>query len=418
MTRVPAWLWGAGAFVLVCAQQDGERTLQRVLFERLDVDGVVRHVATLDPVLFPGSRWLLEEPRVRELETALDALLDDSNIDALARVLLQRDLWPVHDWLASVAHAEPDTPRGVAASKLRPRVARAMAVLALDAEALVAIEAELRAALEHAPDELGGLLSSNGPWVRLAPVGDDITTLAPAHHGHFGARAAFSVHVRVPGGREAALDYLARLAAAPHVVQRGEATFLAPDLPQPPVGTTVTLVRRTVHVDETGERRVLPLFELVQLRTFTRTEPPRGYVADHGEAAFVDGATWSAFQSVRELELDRAGLLAGRSALREVPTDEPDLSTFGSHRPDPFEHPPSYVPPTRLDTCVSCHGAPGIHSVVAFTGALTGPGGHLDVALRANPRALGVDVPGGAERRALAAGATWPELAALLETWR
>lgn len=399
--------------------------VHRAIFERVATDGTRLGVGALDPLLFPASTWLLEAERAAELEASLAQLLADSRAlersPPLARALLQRDLWAVHDWLAQREVGQLGAERAARAEELRLGVARAHVRLSLDARELQVLEGALRAANAALPPDLAQLLESSrgeerGPWVRLAP-GTGERLLAPQHAAHFGPRSAFSVHLRTPGGRGETLEYLERLGAAAHTVGEGAGLRLAPDLPQPPPGSAVALVRRALHLDRGGWLHVLPLVETIQLRTFPRSAPPwdAAESAQGAAGSPYGSAFWEPYQQVRELELDRAGLLAGRAPLREVGPGEPNLSSFGSHGWDPFEASPPLPLHPSLAGCNGCHGAPGIHSVIAFTGLLSGPGGHLEEPLRARPRAPVADAPGGSEARNRAAAAARGEFMRLLE---
>lgn len=426
-------LW-AGAGALLCFAQ-GERDpaapfeggpqsawnrLHGALFLRTDAQGGAHGAGELDPLLFSNSRWLLAEPRATQLEAALAGLLDDARqieeASPLARALMQRDLWAVHDWLAQAKDAVAEA----RAERLRRLVAGAMAELALDPAHMSALVATLRDNQAQLPGDLARILDSGaepGPWLRLGAL-DDMGTLTSHHLAHFGARSAFSVHLNVPGGPEVALRYLELLRGSELTVGEGDELRLAPQLPQPPPGTSVALVRRSLHLDRGGYLHVLPLIENVQLRTFPRTAPP----ADFGVAlSVVDGARfessyWRAYQAVRELELDRAGLLAGRSPLREVGPAELSYSSFDNHG-DPLEGPPRGHRRARLEGCTGCHGAPGFHSVVSFTGVSSGPGTQLDVTLRQPPRRLGLEASEQPDAPILAAAQARPELALLLGAW-
>ena len=162
-----------------------------------------------------------------------------------------------------------------------------------------------------------------------------------------------------------------------------------------------------------------PVIENVQLRTFPRVEPPDEPRPDVelADGWRYDGSFWRGFQDVRELDLDRPGLLSGGVALREVGADEAKHSTFASHGYDPLdeaEHPSR----ARLDTCVSCHGASGVHSMISFTRVSSGPGTHLVVPLSQRPRALVADSADGRRTRALEAARASPQLARLVELWQ
>src|SRR5690606_38088644 len=106
----------------------------------------------------------------------------------------------------------------------------------------------------------------------LADLDRPERALASAHVSHFGARSTFEVHLRLPSGRAAGEEYLAQLRAHPLSTRSQNGIFLPSDLLQPPPGTRVALVRRAVHVTAAGMAAPSELVELVQLRTFPRTD--------------------------------------------------------------------------------------------------------------------------------------------------
>ncbi len=400
--------------------------VHRALFHRIGADGSLHGARALDPLLFSSSTWPLREPRASEIESALVTLLATraaiGGEERVARAILQRDSWALYDWLGSRAQEDATNPADRAAcERLRARLAAAMRAVALAPDELDELEVSLAAARARNDDDLKQLLDAKaeGAWVRLAPDPVEATPLAQAHSLHFGARSAFSVHLRTPGGREETLLYLARLGSAELTVRVDGELRLAPRLPQPPVGTRVALVRRAMHVDRDGGLHVLPLVESVQLRAFPRTEPPDLARRDGQflDMEPYDGAFWRPFQEVRELDLDRAGLLAGGSGLREVGPDEAHLSSFASHGEDPLDdaHVPAHP---RLQGCVGCHGASGMHSVISFTRVSSGPGNHLDAQLIEPPRKLVADSIDSWRTSALAAARAQPQFALLLAEWQ
>ncbi|TAJ18310.1 MAG: hypothetical protein EPO68_08055 [Planctomycetota bacterium] len=407
-----AWLVGA------CAAQEPPRPparddgpyaraswneLHRALLSRVDAQGREHALDAPDPLLWPGSTYLLREPRLGAALAALDAFTAGGARERaeppLERALLQRDLWSIGDWLAARAHG----PDAAACRALGERLARSIGLVA-----------PTRAEIDALPDGLAtsratgapvDLFEPNGPWVELDAV-SAIRPLTPAHDAHAGGRSAFSVHLSVPGGRAETLAYLERLRAfdAP-LVQH----LLNPATPQFPPGTSVALARRALLVSNAGELVRSPLVESVQLRTFTGFGDalPRA-----GELLAQDQAP---LQRVAEFELDRRALLRTRSdGLRAVGADDTAYPLFGTHGDDPLEHPDGHGgPPRRLDGCVQCHGAPGIFSLVSYTGVATGPGTHFQFELgRAPVRFEPVDRAAADEAalRFKAARPDWPPL--------
>ena len=58
---------------------------------------------------------------------------------------------------------------------------------------------------------LRGFFQTNGEWLLVRDQNDTLT--APSHVSSFEGHSVFTVHVRVPGGRPATEQYLARLSA-------------------------------------------------------------------------------------------------------------------------------------------------------------------------------------------------------------
>src|SRR3989442_2215797 len=74
--------------------------IHREIFVRTDANGAELGTDALDPLLWPSSKYLLENPRYPRLCDVLDGLRasDLSRMPPLDRALLQHDLWTVFDW--------------------------------------------------------------------------------------------------------------------------------------------------------------------------------------------------------------------------------------------------------------------------------------------------------------------------------
>jgi hypothetical protein len=176
------------------------------------------------------------------------------------------------------------------------------------------------------------------------------------------------VHVillRLPAGRAATERYLKGL--------NGGA------VKQFPAGTMVALVRRALAVDRSAKVRVTPVTELVQLRVYRRipADPRANLRGDFGE------------QDAYEFVLDRAKLFAGQHGLRAVgPADAAEPFERGEGD-DPFERrwlssgrradrpPAAERKEPQLKTCLECHQAPGVHSVLSMQRGLRGRDGEV-----------------------------------------
>lgn len=323
--------------LLLLATQDTLVRVHDALFLRTAPDAKSFGAEELDPLLYSGSRWLLEPPHAQPLLVALDAL-HASDLGARSvreKLVLQRDLWAAYDWV------EEFQPEGTLAAAL----ARALRELGSPAEALRALRTD-PAGVEGLP---AGVLDATQGWVHVVDARG--RTITPAHESFTRGRSYFDVLFRLPGGREETLAYLERLRALPDPLQGPEEDrrFRA-DIPQMPAGTAVALVRRALGIDEHGEPVPTQLVESVQLRRFESLEQ----------------------QSMHEFRIDRSG----KHTLREMTADEFDFSSFGSHGDDPFDatregwsaHKPGLL------RCVGCHGHPGIYSINSFTRLATGPG--------------------------------------------
>jgi hypothetical protein len=384
--------------------------VHRALFLRTDGEGHEEGLSELDPLLWPASTYLVQEPRHAEVAEALQAFLDSGAAslvrDPVRRAVFQRDLWAVFDWLS---HEPRDASERGARAGLRRQLALAIGQVALSDEEIRALPdnyARAVAAGKYPADagDLSGdgpvlpadLLADAGDWVALDSPRDasfPYESFVPLHAEIFDGRSAFSVHLKLPGGRAKTLEYLERLSsfdaprvpAPPEVLQfrpSGElpkpALVLNPETPQLPPGSAIALVRRMLLVDRQGRLAASPLVESVQIRIFRSFgEPP-------SLGKFFDIGTPASFrvqQRVAEFVLDRASLFADDAGgLRAIGSDERVFETFNTEGFDPFEQPVEYLEQLRtvhMDRCVGCHGAPGIFSVQVYTRVNGGPGTQL-----------------------------------------
>jgi hypothetical protein len=386
--------------------------VHRALFVRTDANGHEEGIAALDPLLWSQSTYLEHGPKHTEIVEALDAFLDSKAAslvrDPVRRAVFQRDLWAVFDWLSQESPPQGPEANDVRAN-LQRQLARVIGQVALSAEEIRALPdnyARAAAAGKYPADvgDLTGdgpvlpadLLAPEGDWVALEAPRDTppFESFLPLHAESFEGRSAFSVHLKLPGGRAKTIEYLERLSsfdaprvpAPPEVLQfrpPGEdlpkpVLVLNPETPQLPPGSAVALVRRTLLVDRQGHLAASPLVESVQIRFFRSFgEPPRlGQFFDLGTPA-----SFRVQQRVAEFVLDRAMLFAGEAGgLRPIGTDERVFETFNTYGFDPFEQPVGDLEQMRtvhMDSCVGCHGAPGIFSVQVYTRINGGPGTQL-----------------------------------------
>ncbi len=390
-----------------CVPDHPWELVHRALWVRTGPDGGEVGLDELDPLLWLGSRYLLEEPAFSRAVSALDGFLATNAErlfpDPLKRVVLQRDLWGVFDWLASVPRG--DEPR---AAELAKRIARAMRRVALSPEGIRSLPDNYDAgvasgAFPGAPTSgersepflPRDLLRPDGTWVEL---GDEaLRPLAPIHVDHVEGRSVFSVHLRLPGGREETLAYLARLreSSDPIAGERRDCR-LDSGLPQFPPGTAVALVRRMLAVDDRGRVVATPLVESVQIRLFRSIDGP-------GSGCNVD---LFPFQEVFEFVLSRERLFTGvAGGLRAIGRDERGYARFMTHGFDPIQESAGFerepASPLLL-RCGSCHASPGICSVNSFTRMMTGAGTLRLIEARRNPASSHGGEPGLGDARACA----------------
>lgn len=311
--------------------------LYAALFVRTGSDGVVYGRDRLEPLLWKGSRHLLDGPSHQRAAAILDEFVEKRGEklidDPLKRALLQRDLWLVYSWLAGRSDGKSDSEAGTvrtAQDRLRGPLATSIGRLALTRKEIEALPNNYQAAVEsdefsrrfdagkpERPYLPADLFSADGPWVCVGRI-DGVT--APEHmredRSYGFNNSVFLVFLRHPKGRVAAAEYLK-------------------ELPRFPDGTEVALVRRALLIDASQRVVPSPLVESVQLR--------------------VGGAGM-------EFRLSRAQLFAGkRGGLRPLDSDELDFKTgFGGGHWDEFEEVSEVRPLSSAlrpitKQCIGCH---------------------------------------------------------------
>jgi hypothetical protein len=302
----------------------------------------------LDPPLWHETTYLLTDPSNQEAIALLDEFLSTHGegliADPLRRAMLQRDLWAIFDWSAS----RTDDYR-VQRRALQARLAQVIQRLALTANEIAALPDNYGAALasnslpaQYEPEQRADvgflpqdLLSESASWICLGNIYGDLAT--PQHFHDFGGRSAFLVFLRLPGGRESTLEYLAKLA-------KGSTQF--------PAGTQVALVRQMMLVDTEGELRPTRLIESVQIRVY-RGDP--GTMATEAQHFF-------------KFKLSQARLFSGDAGgLVAVLPGERDIAMLAVHGVD-------WELRDELQMCGACHGGRGIESVLSNRNASHGLG--------------------------------------------
>ncbi len=331
---------------------DPEHLWNRLHFHLTVPSGQEDSFDALDPLVLRQTEYLLTEPSHEKAQRLLDEFLrargEQLVSDPLKRALLQRDLWAVFDWAARKdSHAKERR-------ALRAKLAQVLWRLALREDHVNGLPDNYRQAVASGryaaqydpsnperPFLPPDLFDPQGPWVALLPAH---APTAPTHVSVFSGRSVFHIFLRLPGGRKATMDYLARLWRFPRPwVLHSESfrvscctSMLSPEIPQFSAGTQVALVRRLVLFHTGGKLITTPMTESVQIRVFR--EVPQGVLTAASMRA----------QDFFEFNLSRALLMAGEAGgLRQVRiADEVKFSIFGHGHL----------------TCANCHAGTGVHS--------------------------------------------------------
>ena len=122
-----------------------------------------------------------------------------------------------------------------------------------------------------------------------------------------------------------------------------------------PVGTMVAMIRRPLTVTRANTLSITPLTELVQIRVYQQIPPDRPTIAELGQ------------QAVQEFVLDRSELFSSRAGLHPLEPNSPPDSFDRDN--DPFIPKSLAQQPlaaTQLKTCIACHQAPGVYSMLSM----------------------------------------------------
>jgi hypothetical protein len=363
---------------------------------RVGPDGRAYGEDRLEPLCWAESTHLLTgqagERCASVLEEFVRAKGESLIDDPVKRALLQRDLWLVLNWLATRDAGTHDQARkrlGALLAEVTRRLALSPNQIAQLPDNYAAAVASKRYAAAFdfdKPDRAylpPDLFRPDGPWVC---VGREGGPTAPAHLAEGGTNAftnsAFLTFLRFPGGRDATLDFLKRLAAFdeplylpnPDPKTKGALPNLPnPALPQWPKGAEVALVRRALLIDSNGRVASAPLAESVQLRVMRADTP-----AMTAEAVGRLGRGAADAQAFAEFQLRRAELFAGEAGgLRDVSGDRDFKTGFQSHQWDEFGGQRSTSAPFpergqpfkhNRDSCLGCHQYPGVYGFNSFHG--------------------------------------------------
>jgi hypothetical protein len=382
--------------------------LHEAIFGRVGPDGRTYGRDRLDPLLWVGSKHLLEEQSNKRAVALLEEFLKtkgEKRVEGpLKRAMLQRDLWLVFNWLEG-EHAnfyeptlKPEEVRA-ARDRLRRLLAAVIRRLAIAPDQLEKLPDNYAAAVASGefarqfdplhPDKPylpADLFAADGAWVC---AGRSDGPVAPEHLRDTGTNvftnSTFLLFLRLPAGRAATVDYLKRLRSfdQPPLVGakdpgNGVKHLPSPKLPPLPVGTEVALVRRALLISASNKPTATALTESVQLRIYREvpeiTSRAVSATMQYGTAGDRRARSWQSFQ---EYQLSRTRLFAGRAGgLRAVGPDELDLVTpfLGWYR-DEFEN-ADYRSGDRSfaegsqnpikHECFQCHGLPGTASFNSY----------------------------------------------------
>jgi hypothetical protein len=382
--------------------------LHDALFVRLGPDGREYGRDRLEPLLWLGSKHLLEERSNKWAVALLEEFLKNNGEklieDPVKRAVLQRDLWLVFDWLEGDhghfygPELKPDEVRA-ARDRLRRPLAAVIGRLALTADEIKKLPDNYAAAVASGefpkqfepekpdrPHLPADLFAVDGPWVC---VGRTDGPVAPEHlDASLFTNSAFLVFLKLPAGHAATVEYLKKLRDLDQPLRvdgkgtgnRAEKYLPNPKLPQFPAGTEVVLVRRAILIDSSHALVASPLTESVQLRAYREVpEMTARNVWDAVDASNrpVADARVRAGQSFHEFQLSRPRLFTGKAGgLRAIDADERDFRTpFVGWILDEFEN-PEYHSPRPPDwpfaeqnqnnlvkqDCLQCHSLPGVAS--------------------------------------------------------
>jgi RNA polymerase sigma factor (sigma-70 family) len=374
---------GARAGAAPPPDADAAERVYRQLFTRTDQDGKPYDLEELDPPLAPGSKFLTDGESHKQALAALDDFLKgepEKKMTPVQRAVFQHDLWGVLTTTAGTTreriresarghiertgYHEDEGDAGLELPRqrrgLQRRLSAAMRRVALSPREIAALPDNLAGAVKSGafPTEFDpkrperpflppDLADGSGAWLGFANWLPPDGLAAPQHTAFVKGRSVFTVHLRLPGGREATQAYLKKAAAG--------------DVAQFPVGAQIALVRRALLIDDTGTPRPTRLMESVELRYYQKPERGTQPVDTGTPAVFV---------------LSRKDLFAGRNGgLRPVGRDDTAPYSFparvGRIDSDPLERDKRFGKAgPLLQLCASCHerknGYGGVHSVNAL----------------------------------------------------
>lgn len=373
-----------------------------VLFDIVTIrkapDGTVVVPEAETPRLWKNSRYLVEDGAKKKLQDALQALesLPQKEMEShtpMQRAVLQHHLWCIFDWTTIPADQNPVTPLEFNAVesrvssdelfRLQKMLASAIRRLALPHQEILRLPSPLNSTVAaqvysadvdksdamkpYLPTDI---IDSDGPWVCLHKP--DYAVPATLHAEAVDFRSAFLILLRLPGGRQKTIEYLAELNAfqqpfvpgkqEPFVSIAGHQDLFRLDLhanprtPNFPAGTQVALVKQALLIDESGKPVLSPLIQSIQLRTYLNVSID----------ARLNNPALGPSQAVAEFVLQPGQMMQGNTPMRAVVSGEMRHTNTFVHS-DPIENPRTNnrAPAPRLRSCVACHSSSGVHSINA-----------------------------------------------------
>ncbi len=366
--------------------------LNETLFSRTAPDGKRFGLDELDILYWRTTKHLLESPSREKALAVLDEFINTNGErlvrDPLKRAWLQRDLWELFDWSAK-PFRNPDNAR--ASRELQSRLAVALRRVALTTNEIRSLpDNYTQSATENLPH---GLFQTNGDWVAVRDQNDELTV--PSHVSSFDGHSAFTVHLRVPGGRATAEAYLQKLrsfARTNHLWAYQTNRFLwantnepldllelNPAIPQFPAKTDWALVRRMVLIDADGKLQPSRFVESIQLRHYLAIKKP-SFVTITNELGYavpvqVPQQDVYEFQfnrrdggRLRELGQKERGFPFVHFRGKGIDPFEMDSMFNGNRNPEPDS---KRLQSVVLTTCGECHSGRGIFSVNSYTRSLS-----------------------------------------------
>ncbi len=377
--------------------------LHATVFHRVDSNGETFRSDRVEPLLWPGTKYLLEEKSRDQFFALLEEFLAQKGErlidDPLKRAILQRDLWLMFNWLEGTHtgfQAPELSPQEVSNSrhKLRKPLAAVIGRLALTPEQIERLPDNYAAAVASGefaksfdpkqPEQAylpPDLFAADGPWVCVGRSDGGIAARLHLRddNGNAFTNSVFLVFLRFPEGREATLEYLQRLRDKPMAFEEKNVTF--PKLPQFPKGTEVALVRRALLIAAPHTLTTTALTESIQMRIYHEVPD---LIEQMVTGRSTVGMRASSTQSSYEFRIRRSRLFAGQTGgLYPVSLTQRDFKTgFGNKFRDPFEEriaSSETFPQSRQEpvtpTCFGCHSYSGVYSFNTFRNFRGGGGG-------------------------------------------